>query len=157
MSEINKERRSWRRFALPASVVLNLFLVAVIGGHIWHVRTRVVVTGGPLARALAHAEAALPAPEAAKFGGVIRRDIPHYKEAAQQLGEAREQLDRQILAEQFDPEAARRALTTWGIAWNRFLNDFGPTLVEALADISPQSRRKLVSERRAERARAPLP
>jgi len=157
MTETNKEKWSWRRIALPISIVLNLFLVAVIVGHMLHARSRVIVTGGPLARALANAEAILPAPDAAKFGAVIRREAPLYRKAAEQLGEAREELDRQILAEQFDPEGMRRALAAWGMAWNHFLDEFGGPLAEALGDISLEGRRKLVNERRAERVKPSLP
>ena len=40
MSEIPKQKRSWNRIVLPASILLNLFLLAAIGGHLVHVRNR---------------------------------------------------------------------------------------------------------------------
>lgn len=144
----------WRRTALPASIVLNLFLAAVIGGHLLHIRAREAGGIMPMARVLANAEAALPPQDAAAFGAVIRRDAPRYAEAAQQLGEARQELNRQFTAEKFDPQAARRALAAWSTAWDRFLGDFGNTLVTALAEVSPEGRRKLVAERRGVRGAA---
>ncbi len=157
MSEGNNTTPKWRRIALPISIVLNLFLIAVIGGHMLHFRFRQAHFDSPLARALAHAEAVLPAADAAKFGGIIRRDAPHYMDAARQLGEARKELDRQILAEPFDKDGMRRALNVWSTAWDRFLSDFSDPLIEALGEVSPEGRRKLIAERRAERFKATLP
>jgi uncharacterized membrane protein len=156
MPEINQTKPGWRRIALPVSIVLNLFLIAVIGGHILHVRVRLREShvDTPLARALANAESILPASDAEKFRAVIRRDAPHYMDAAHQLGEARQEVERQILAEPFDQERVNRALAGWEAAWNRFFGEFNNTLVEALAEISPEGRRQLVAKRREERAKA---
>jgi uncharacterized membrane protein len=139
----------WQRVALPISIVLNLFLVALIGGHLWRLHRLEANAETPLARALARAEASLPPRQAAAFGGVIKRDLPHYKDAARQLLAAREALNRQITADQFDEQALRQALTTWRGAWNQFMDDFGGTLIKALAQLPADSRRRLVAERRA--------
>ena len=151
MTETSRDLPSWRRIALPASIVLNLFFIALIGGHLLHNRTYDVGSGTPLTRALARAEASLPPQDAAAFGAVMRREAPHYAEAAQQLKEARQELARQITAEQFNQEEVRQALATWRTAWGRFMEDFGNTLVEALAQVSPEGRRKLVLDRRGAR------
>jgi uncharacterized membrane protein len=158
MPETNQAMPKWRRIALPVSIVLNLFLVALIGGHLLHNRARVDVHFvSPLVRALARAEANLPPPDAEKFGAVMRRGAPHYMAAARQLEEARQELARQAAADPFDQEGARRALAAWAKAWDQFLSDFSNTLVEALAEISPESRRKLVTERQAQRGGMSLP
>ena len=78
----------WRRIALPASILLNLFLVAVIGGHMWRVRAHEAAFVTPMARVLARAEANLPAQDAAAFGAVIRRDAPRYADAQKRLLDA---------------------------------------------------------------------
>jgi uncharacterized membrane protein len=149
----------WRRFALPASIVLNLFLAAVIGGHVLSVRRAEVAAGagGPLARALASAEASLPPPDAAAFGATLRRDAPAYMDSARQLGAARVRLGREILAEPFDPVRVQQALAAWQAAWNRFVDDFSKPLVEALGQVSPEGRRKLLTERRSGRLTALAP
>jgi uncharacterized membrane protein len=152
-SENRPTRRIWWRLALPVSLVLNLFFVALIGGHVLHIRFTARV-GSPLARALANAEAVLPAQDAARFGAIIRGGAPQYMKSMQQLGEARQELDRQLLADQFDQEGFRRALAQWETAWSGFLNDLTNPLVQALAEISPEGRRKLVAARRAERLRS---
>jgi uncharacterized membrane protein len=149
MTEKRPEIRSWRRIALPASLVLNFFLIALIGGHLLRYQIDDV---GPatslLARALADAEASLSAPDAAAFGAVIRRDAPRYAEAGQQLADARDVLEHQIVAEPFNQAAVRQAFATWHASQNHFFDNFSSTLVEALAQVSPEGRQKLVVERR---------
>ncbi len=100
-----------------------------------------------LSRALAAAEASLPPRDAKAFDAVIRRDAPHYAEASHQLGAAREALDRQIAADNFDRDATRQAFGVWQADWNRFIDAFGNTLVDALAQVSPEGRQKLIIER----------
>jgi Heavy-metal resistance len=102
---------------------------------------------------LAHAEASLPPRDAASFGAAIRRDAPHYAQAAQQLTEARQEFWRQVTAEQFNQYDVRQALDAWRTAWNRFLDDFSSTIVAALAEVSPEGRRKLMAERRFQLSR----
>jgi uncharacterized membrane protein len=149
MIERGSPTPTWRRLALPASVVLNLFFVAAIGGHLLHRRHEDVAYGSVFGRALANAEAKLPPPDAAAFGAVMRRDAPHFADAARALGEARQELGRQISAEQFDPAGVKQALAAWRTAWSRFTEDFGDTLVAALAQVSPDGRRKLVADHHA--------
>jgi uncharacterized membrane protein len=140
--------RNWRWLALPASIILNLFLIALIAGHLWQSRSDDVISGSPLSRALARAEASLPPRDAAALGAVIRRDAPHYAQAAQQLTEARREFWQRVTKEQFDQHDVRQALEAWRTAWNRFLDDFSDTIVAALAEVSPEGRRKLTAERR---------
>lgn len=154
MTVIEKRRDAagWRRIALPASIVLNLFLAAVIGGHLWHNRHAEPAVGGPFARALANAAARLPPQDAATFTAVMKRDAPHYAEAAQQLAAARQALVREIIAEPFDPAGLQQALAAWRTAQNRFLDDFSGSFLDAVGQLSPEGRRKLIPERLQQRA-----
>jgi uncharacterized membrane protein len=153
MSRKNREIRSWRRLVLPASIVLNLFLVALIGGHLWQSRSDGGTSGSPLSRALAHAEASLPPRDAAAFGAAIHRDASRYAQSAQRVTEAREEFWRQVTAEQLNQHDVRQALDAWRTAWNRFLDDFSNTIVAALAEVSIEGRRKLMAERRFQLSR----
>jgi len=54
-----------------------------------------------------------------------------------------------VTAEHFDRDATRQAFAGWQTAWSRFVGDFADTFVDALGGISPESRRKLVTEFRA--------
>ena len=141
-----------RRIALAASIVPNLFLIALIAGHVWQARRLAANSAPPLGRALARAEAALSPRDAAAFAAIIRRDAPRYAEAARQLNEARHALGRAIAAQDFNQDEVRRAFAAWQTSFNRFFADFRDPLIAALAATSPEGRRKLVAERRAERA-----
>lgn len=141
--------RGWRRFILPVSLLLNLFLVALIGGHFLRGVARPQMANGPmLARALANAKAVLSPEDAAAFGAVFKRDAPNFAEAAHHLEETRLTLEQAITAEPFDKAAVQQALVDWQEAWNRFLSLAGGSVVESLDRISPEGRRKLVAQRR---------
>jgi uncharacterized membrane protein len=148
MTEKPVEMRSGSRMVLVASVVLNLFLVAVIAGHL--LRTQAAPPPGQsiLARALANAEATLSPTDAAAFGGVLKRDAPQHVDAIKGLDDARGNLENRILAEPYDPQAVQAAFKTWQASWDHFVEDISPTVVDALARVSPEGREKLVAERR---------
>lgn len=147
MAEKHSKTSWFRRLALPVSIFLNLFLIGLIGGHLLYNHSNREISGTLLDRTLAKAEKNLPPQEARAFGDVLRRDAPHYQAALQQLTKARQELKRQITAEQFDKEGVRQALAAWLTTWNSLAHDFSNTLVEALAQVSPEGRNKLVAER----------
>jgi uncharacterized membrane protein len=149
MSETSGTMPSWRRWALPASIILNLFLVALIGGHALRHRGIEASSATPFARALANAMNRLPSTDAAAFGAVIRRDVPRYAQSARELALARQALQRAVTADPFDQDKARQALAAWRKASGQFMDQFGDTLIDALAQVSPDGRRRLVSERRS--------
>jgi hypothetical protein len=152
MNQQPPEIRTWRRFALPASVLLNLFLIALIGGHLLRHPADDVGPGGiSLPRVLANAQASLSPSDAAAFGSVMRRDAPRYLESARKLADARAQLERQITAQQFDEPAVKQAFAVWQASADRLLDDIGSTLVDALGQVSPEGRQKLVANRRKAR------
>jgi hypothetical protein len=149
MEETIRKSSRWWRIVLPVSLVLNLFFVALIGGHMLRVHRIGEGFGTPLGRALAHAQASLSSQDAAAFGAAIRRGAPRYGQDLRDLAEARQALNSQVTAETFDPDATRQAVKGWETAWGRFVDDFTDSFIDALAGISPEGRRKLVSEFRA--------
>lgn len=152
------QSRGLRRWALPASVLLNLFLIALIGGHLLRrdAREGALPAGPiPLTRALASAEATLSPTDAAAFREAMRRESPNLAESVRQIGEARRALARQVVAETFDAKATRDAMAAWQASWNHFFDEISNPLVDALGAISPEGRQKLVDERR--KARGELP
>lgn len=142
--------KAWR-IALALSVILNLFFIAVIGGYVW--RNRIAGMGGrpPFAAALARAEAGLSPRDAKAFDAAIRQGVPQYIAAAWRLRQTRLAVRDQVTAEHFDPEKTRAALNDWQSAWNGFLSTFDDSLIKALAQVSPEGRRKLVAQRHVER------
>ncbi|HTV96317.1 MAG TPA: periplasmic heavy metal sensor [Steroidobacteraceae bacterium] len=149
MNEPQSGRR--RGIVLTASLLFNVFLLAIIGGHVLrhHGERGFSPMSTSLARALANAEASLPPSDAAKFRDVMTRGAPLYAQSAKQLAEARAALQRQIVAEPFDRQAVRSAFLAWQQSWNRLLDNAGDTLIEALAQVSPEGRRKLIAQRQA--------
>lgn len=147
MNDIPRNDSGWRRIVLPVSVILNVFLAALIGGHFLRnvVPGRVAETS--LARTLAHAADNLSPSDAEIFKTAILGGAPHYAEAVQQLAKTRTELERQITAEPFNQQAARAAYAAWQGNLNAFVREFGDSLIEALAKISPEGRRKIVALR----------
>jgi uncharacterized membrane protein len=148
MSDTLQKRSNWQRVALPLSLILNFFLIAVIGGHVLHNRVNAQGAEGSLAKALATAASKLSGPDAKAFGDVMRREAPHYQDAIRNLGLARETLKDTIAAEPFDAAAARTAYGAWQQNLTTFTHDFGDTLMDGLASISPAGRHTLIEERR---------
>lgn len=151
MTDENRMRYNWQHIALGTSIALNLFFAALIAGYLLNNRTVADASGMPLARALARAEASLSTQDASAFAAAIKRGEPHYANDAHQLAESREALERQIVAEPFDPAKTRQAVVVWQTAWDKFLMHFSDTLVVALAKVSPEGRQKLASGRRSVR------
>lgn len=149
MAETVQKPSRWWRIVLPLSLVLNLFFVAVIGGHVLRAHRAEEAFGTPLGRALAHAQASLSPQDAAAFGAAIRRGAPQYGRDLRDVAEARRALNLQVTAEALNKDATRQAVKEWETAWGRFVDDFTDSFVDALAGVSPEGRRKLVSEFRA--------
>jgi uncharacterized membrane protein len=144
------ERPDRRWLALALSVVLNLFLLAVIGGHFLshRVGSARIAAGTPMAGAIARAEAVLDPADAAAFRAVLAHEQPRYTPSAEAVDAARRALAQRIIAEPFDPRAVSAALDTWRASWVRFMGDFSGPLIDALSSISPQGRRRLIEMRR---------
>jgi uncharacterized membrane protein len=147
MDAIPKTKRDWRRIVLPCSLLLNLFFAAVIGGRLYYARADRLDGTSMLSRLQARAEAVLPRQEAQAFKAVIERDAPRFAQTRQQLGTARAELVRQVVADPYDKNATGQALAAWKTAWDSFAADFSGTLVDALAQVSPEGRRKLIAGR----------
>jgi uncharacterized membrane protein len=140
---------SWWRVILPLSLVLNLFLVGVIGGHV--MRTRLgthPADAPPLIRVFTNATRHLSAEDAAKFNAVIAQNAPAYAESAKKLAQTREELQHQILAEPFDRAATLKAYAAWQANLNTFASSVGDSFIDALGTISPEGRQRMMSGRR---------
>jgi uncharacterized membrane protein len=137
---------SWRRLALPASLVLNCFLLALIGGHLWRGQET------PVARILSNIEGRLGERDASAFRSVMQRAGPRLAAAAKDVGDDRRSVKAALEADPYDKEAAKRALAAWRVSGNRFLDEFGDTLIDALAEVSPEGRRKVVENRVGDQA-----
>jgi hypothetical protein len=151
MNQKRSEQSRWQRIVLPASIVLNLFFVAVIGGYAWQQYSAVPSAGIGMLPALAEAESVLSREDAAIFDAIVRRDMPRFGAAAKQLKEAREAMGHQVMTEPFNAVATHQAFQNWAAASRRFQEVFSGTLIEALSKISPEGRRKLVDQQKKSR------
>lgn len=151
-----RPRSAWRALGLTVSVILNLFLAALVGGHFLRAhlhRISAPTENAPLARQLERIEAALPPQDAIAFRTVMERDKPQFSKAAQQLVAARRALRRQVAADPFDPQAASAAISAYRASWSRFVDDFSGPLIDALSQVSAKGRRDLVAAQRKARER----
>ena len=143
----------WRRVALPVSLALNLFLVAVIGGHLLRVRQVEAKSGASLvALAISNAEASLSKADATRFAAVMQRDEPRYMRAAQQVAKDRVEYERLVIAEPFDKDAADQAFRRWQVSWTNLMDTLRTPIIDALAEVSPEGRQKLIEQRRRAKA-----
>ncbi|MGY4309303.1 putative membrane protein [Bradyrhizobium sp. USDA 4369] len=142
MSQTDTLRRNWRRIALPASIVLNIFLIAILAGHALSGLRGTAVLNDPVARVLANATATLPPQDAAVFRKSVLDAAPSYAEGLKGLAKARQQLVTRIAAEPFDPAAVQQEFKNWRAATDAFYEAFDGPLTDALARLSPESRRR---------------
>lgn len=152
-----RSRLDWRWLALALSLVCNVFLAALIAGRFLGARVlpvRFSIGATPMTRALERAEGILSPQDAAVFRQVLERDRPRYMPAVRQVAAARRALEAQIAVQPFDPRAAAQALAAWRTSWNGFVDAFSGPLIDALAAISPEGRRRLIASRRAREQQA---
>ncbi|WP_315767556.1 MULTISPECIES: periplasmic heavy metal sensor [unclassified Bradyrhizobium] len=142
MPQIDTVRRDWRRIALPASIVLNIFLIAIVAGHALTGLRGAAILNDPVARVLANATAVLPPKDAELFNKSILDAAPRYADGAKGLIKARQRLIARIATEPFDPDAVQQELKNWRAATDSFFEAFDGPLTDALAKLSPESRRR---------------
>lgn len=141
--------RKWLRIALPISLVLNMFLLAFVGGQMLRATPEVPRGDDPLARILAVAEATLPASDARSFRETLLKEEPRYARAVRKVTEARREMLKQMSADPYDPVATLAALSAMQSAWTEFMDAIGGPLVDAIGQISPEGRRTVVADQKA--------
>ena len=141
--------RTWMRIALPISLVLNMFLLAFLGGQMLRAAPEAPRGDDPLARILAVAEATLPASDARLFRQTLLKEEPRYARAVRKVTEARQEMLKQMSADPYDPVATLAALSAMQSAWTEFMDAIGGPLVDAIGQISPEGRRTVVADQKA--------
>ena len=141
--------RKWLRIALPISLVLNMFLLAFVGGQMLRATPEVPRGDDPLARILAVADATLPASDARSFRETLLKEEPRYARAVRKVTEARQEMLKQMSADPYDPVATLAALSAMQSAWTEFMDAIGGPLVDAIGQISPEGRRTVVADQKA--------
>ena len=150
MNPSDSTSNGWRRAAWAASLLLNVFLLAIVGGHLWRLRAFNGAGETPMGRILATVTTRLSAKDAGAFRAVLARDEPQLSIAATQLADSRKELAAALSAEPFDKQRAAQALAAWRRSGPVLLDQFGPSLIEAIGAVSPEGRRQLVQPRASE-------
>lgn len=117
------QRSSWPRLALPASLLLNLFLIALIGGYMLHNPPAAPLQGSAWAPA---GQLRIPPPpqDAYAFNNVPARDLPHTTATCQ--------------------NSTHSARTPGDRLKDGFIQDVTDTRVDSLGQVSPEGRRQLL-------------
>ncbi|MCQ9156855.1 periplasmic heavy metal sensor [Acidomonas methanolica] len=132
------------RTFLVASILLNIFLAALAGGQYLRHRAEESRHESVFERVVEDLTSHLDNSDAEAFRSALKQEEPHYAKAHENLALARADINRLLLAPNFDPAAAREAMRRWRLAWNAFVGSFGDALVDAMARISPAGRRAIV-------------
>jgi len=137
-----------RRAALSGSIILNLFFLAVIGGYLLRPTFVARQTEGPMGRAVSIVESQLDSADAAAFEAVVQRDKSRNAEAERAIVASRDALETDLASEPFNPARAKVAVADTREALDRFIDSFSATVIDALGQLSPAGRKKLVALRR---------
>lgn len=132
-----------RTALLWLSLVLNAFLVALLGAHLLRAPAP-HPHHGPEA-VIARMAAVLPPADAARFQADMARGRDAYRSARARLEQAHAAFVATIAHQPYDAAASRAALATWRADLQEFTARFGDSLVTALADVSPAGREKLAA------------
>jgi uncharacterized membrane protein len=138
--------RFWTlRKGLTLSVALNVFLVFLIGSHVW--RHRQYERQDKLERFFARVSSELSNEDARKFEAAIDPQRPNLTGEELELKRARQRVVDALKADPFDPEAFRGAVEEARGRRAAFENDFLKSFIEAAQRISPEGRRRLSAVR----------
>lgn len=152
MSATTLLRRPRQRGLLGLSVALNVFLVAVIAGHLLGpslAPTTAPRTSGPLGRLLA----ALPEGEAEKARAVMDRERPSYQPERDHVSVAHQAVAVAIAKTPYDEAALKDALAAWQSSWQGFATRFNLVFVDVVRSLSDEGRADLARAALAEDAR----
>ncbi len=127
---------------LWASLAANLFFAGLIGSHLLlHQPSSSRGLDGFVGRLTA----SLPAPDAARFRGVLDRERPWYEQAHAAVDQARRRLADSIAHEPYDEGEVRQRLQEWRARWSEGSDRFGDSLLVAVRTLSPEGRERLAA------------
>jgi uncharacterized membrane protein len=143
------ERRSWIKWALVASLGLNLAAIGVIGGAI--------IKGPPPPApgfALWHYARALPEPYRHDLGSSLRANRGDWLARREELRQTQNQMTAALAADPFVPEAVAEALDKQTAITDELTARGSEMLLEQIVRMSPQERATYVAAIR-DRPRGP--
>jgi len=129
----------WRTRVLWASVATNLFLGALIGGHLLTERPNRHGLDSAVER-LAHD---LAPDDAARFRRTLAAERPWYDQSRRMLSAARADLARSIAREPWDEAEVRLHMIAFQARWLESSSRFGDGMLVALGTLSPDGRSRI--------------
>lgn len=145
-------RVSLRRWAVWASVALNVFLVALVGTH--QVGHWLQAPSPPGLEGFGERLARdLPPADAERFRTAMRHEAPLLRAAQDRLDDARAALSRSVARTPYDEALVRQRLSELQQRWQELSERFAEALAPTLASLSDDGREKLAAA--LERPRPP--
>jgi uncharacterized membrane protein len=134
--------RSWR-WALVASLALNLLLLGVLGTWLWRSDSR----SDP--SALAEAVATLPEPDRTTLGHLLDQRRAERKAILDDLGQLRTATTEAMSADPYDPAKAAAALAAVRDKFKELRDVVEGTVLEIMPKLPAEQRRKMLERRSA--------
>jgi len=134
--------RSWR-WALVASLALNLLLLGVIGTWWWRSDSH----SGP--SALAEAVATLPEPDRTALGRLLEQRQAEAKAIGNDLRQQRAAVNEALSADPYDAGKVTAALATMSDKFKELRGVVQGTILEIMPKLSAEQRRKMLERRDA--------
>ena len=134
--------RSWR-WALVASLALNLLLLGVLGTWLWRSDSR----SDP--SALAEAVATLPEPDRTTLGHLLDQRRAERKAILDDLSQLRTATTEAMSADPYDPAKAAAALAAMSDKFNELRDVVEETVLEIMPKLPAEQRRKMLERRSA--------
>ncbi|WP_186002520.1 periplasmic heavy metal sensor [Mycobacterium sp. KBS0706] len=134
--------RSWR-WALVASLALNLLLLGVLGTWLWRSDSR----SGP--SALSEAVATLPEPDRTTLAQLLEQRRAQSKAIGDELRQQRAAVNEALSAEPYDPDKVAAALAAMSDEFKELRGVVQGTILEIMPKLSAEQRRKMLERRDA--------
>ena len=129
----------WRTRMLWLSVGTNLFLGALIGGHLLTARAHRPGLDGAVDRLAQD----LAPDDAVRFRQVLAAERPWYDQSHRLLDSARAELARSIAHDPWDEELVRQHMVAFQARWLESSSRFGDGMLVALGTLSPDGRSRI--------------
>ena len=131
--------KPWRTRVLWASVGTNLFLGALIGGHVLNAPPLRPGLDGAVERLVG----TLVPDDADQFRRVLTAERPWYDQSRRMLDAARADLARSIARDPWDEARVRLYMLAFQARWLESSSRFGDGMLVALGTLSPDGRSRI--------------
>lgn len=138
--------RSWR-WALVASLALNLLLLGVLGTWLWRSDSRSYSRSDP--SAVAEVVATLPEPDRTTLGQLLEQRRAKAEAIWTDLRQQRAAASEALSAEPYDPDKAAAALAAMSDEFKELRGVVQGTILEIMPKLSAEQRRKMLERRDA--------